>query len=322
MGLLFMRILVTGAAGYIGSNLCGLLKGAGHEVLGLDAFNDYYSVAIKRSNEAALRDLGIGVWDMDLACDGLTSAFEGIDAVVHLAAQPGISSRTPWEDYNRNNVVATHRLLEAAISAGVSRMVNVSSSSVYGLQATDSEESEPKPASWYGETKLAAELEIMGAYRLSGFSACSLRLFSVFGERERPEKLFPLLIRAIANDEAFPLYEGSLEHRRSFTYIGDICEGILAVLTNWDKSEGQIFNLGTDQCFTTGEAIGAVEKVMGKRAKIKRTPARLGDQAATHANIDKIRSILGWKPRTGLQEGVEKMVAWYMNEVHGKVDWR
>ena len=320
--LRYMRVLVTGAAGYIGSNLCRLLKGRGRDVVGLDAFNDYYAPAIKRHNAAGLDVDGIDVLEMDLASDDLSEALDGVDALVHLAAQPGISASTSWEDYNRNNVVATHRLLEAAKAAGVKRMVNICTSSVYGLHATDSEEVEPKPASWYGETKLAAEGEVMDAYRLSGFPACSLRLFSVFGERERPEKLFPRLIRAIADGEAFPLYEGSREHRRSFTYVGDICDGISTAIDRWDKSEGQIFNLGTDQCFTTGEAIETVQEVMGKEAKIEIVPARPGDQAATHANIDKIRSTLDWEPKTHLREGIERMVAWYMGDVHGKLDWR
>ncbi len=315
---------------------------AGTEVVGVDAFTDYYSASLKRGTGDRLKALGIEVLDADLARASLSATqgvlFENVDAVVHLAAQPGISASTPWEDYNRNNVVATHRLLEAARAAGIKRFVNVSSSSVYGLRAMDSEVGEPKPASWYGETKLAAELEVMGAVRQlgrkteggsgkmgdleNGFSACSLRLFSVFGERERPDKLFLRLIRAIANDEEFPLFEGSWEHQRSFTYVGDICEAISCVLNNWEKAEGQIFNVGTDQCFTTGEAIETVQEIMGKKARIKMLPPRPGDQAATHANIEKIRGVLGWEPRTSLREGLERMVKWYLDQVEGKIDWR
>ncbi len=161
----------------------------------------------------------------------------------------------------------------------------------------------------------------MAAHRTGDLSACSLRLFSVYGERERPEKLFPKLIRAIDLDEEFPLFEGSLEHKRSFTYVGDICEGILAAIENWDKAEGEIFNLGTDHSFTTGEAIQTVEEIMGKKARLKMVPARPGDQKATHANIDKIRSRLGWEPKTSLRDGLERMVEWYMRDVRGKVDW-
>lgn len=310
-----MKILITGAAGYIGSNLAMMAKALGYEVIGLDRFTDYYDVSIKRHNAAQLADLGVKTLELDLAEDDLQDAVSGVDCVVHLAGQPGISKATPWKDYNRNNTIATHRILEASRKAGVGRFVNISSSSVYGIRAMDAEVAEPKPASWYGETKLSAELEVMGAYRLMGFPACSLRLFSVFGERERPEKLFPKLIKAIDEDLEFPLFEGSLEHQRSFTYVGDICEGILTTIENWDKTEGEIFNLGTDQCFTTGEAIRTVEDIMGKKARIVTLPARPGDQKATHANIDKIRSRLGWSPKTPLRAGLEKMVDWYRGEV-------
>ncbi len=302
--------------------------GSGWEVVGVDAFTDYYSVGLKRATASLLKAEGVDLLEADLVdSTGLPEAdfrerLENVDAVVHLAAQPGISATTLWEDYNRNNVVATHRLLELAKGAGVKRFVNISSSSVYGLRAMDSEVGEPKPASWYGETKLAAELEVMGAHRLSGFPACSLRLFSVYGERERPDKMFPRLIRAIAHDEEFPLFEGSWEHQRSFTYVGDICEAISAVLSNWDKAEGEIFNVGTDQCFTTGEAIETVQEIMGRKARIKMLPPRPGDQAATHANIEKIRKTLGWEPKTSLGLGLERMVKWYLDEVRGKMDWQ
>lgn len=315
-----MKVLVTGAAGYIGSNLVLAMRERGLEVRAVDAFKDYYSPAIKRSNAACLAAKGVTVQEVDLAGDDLANLVEGCDGVVHLAGQPGLSSTTTWEAYNRNNVLATHRLLGA--SKGVNFFVNVSSSSVYGIHATDTEEVAAKPASWYGVTKLAAEQEAMASCRGNGVPACSLRFFSVYGERERPEKLFPKLIRAIANDEAFPLFEGSLQHKRSFTYVGDICEGIFATIEQWDRARGEIFNLGTDQCFTTGEGIAIVESIMGKKAKIEITPARAGDQMATHANIDKIRERLSWQPKTSLDEGLGKMVAWYMDEVHGKVDWK
>ncbi|EDY84241.1 hypothetical protein VDG1235_3872 [Verrucomicrobiia bacterium DG1235] len=327
-----VRVLITGVAGFIGSNLAKRLLEGGYDVVGVDAFTDYYSVALKRKSARGLVAEGVELLELDLAdaaCPAVTPHLENVDAVVHFAGQPGISARTPWEDYNRNNVVATHRLVEAASRAGVKRFVNISSSSVYGLRAMDSEVGEPKPASWYGETKLAAELEVMGAVRQGwqmedgklrnedgrgGFSACSLRLFSVYGERERPEKLFPRLMRAIGKGEAFPLFEGSWEHQRSFTYVGDICEAIVACLENWEKAEGEIFNVGTDKCFTTGEAIETVQAIMGKEARIEVMPRRPGDQAATHANIEKIRRVLGWEPRTSLREGLERMVRWYLDE--------
>jgi len=316
-----MRILITGAAGYIGSNLAFEAQSRGFEVSGADVITSYYNPDLKRFNEKRLNEAGIEIANTDLAEASLEELVGGVDGVVHLAGQPGISKATPWSDYNRNNVVATHRLIEAARVAGVSKFVNVSSSSVYGIRAMDTEVAEPKPASWYGETKLAAELEVMGSYRLTGFPACSLRLFSVYGERERPEKLFPRLIRAIDQDLEFPLFEGSLDHQRSFTYVGDICRAVLLALDGWDRAVGEIFNVGSDRCFSTGEAIAMVEEILGKQVRVKNVPARPGDQKATHANVDKIRDRLGWEPETALRDGLDQMVEWYLNEVKGQIDW-
>lgn len=223
-----MRLLITGAAGYIGTNLSLAAMERGIQIVGLDNLAPYYSPEIKRSNRDILKQRGCGFVEADLADGAWRSALEGVDAIVHLAGQPGISANTVWEDYERNNLIATHRLAEAATECpGLKAFVNISSSSVYGLHAMDRESAAPKPASWYGATKLAAEQEVMAAQRGRGLPACSLRLFSVYGERERPEKLCSKLIRAIDQDLEFPVFEGSLEHQRSFTYVGDICEGIL-----------------------------------------------------------------------------------------------
>jgi len=318
-----MKVLITGAAGYIGSNLAINLREKGLSPFGIDAFNDYYSPTIKRANAKSLKTAGIDVFECNLATDDLNSIVAQADAIVHLAAQPGISATTPWEDYHENNIIATHRLLEAAKqNDSLKLFANVATSSVYGLHATDTEEKPPKPASWYGATKLAAEQEALAMQRSMGLPACSLRLFSVYGPRERPEKLFPKLIKAIANDTEFPLYGNAREHQRSFTYVGDICDAILATLRNKERVIGEILNIGTDLCFTTGEAIETVEAVMGKKAKINHIEARPGDQKATHANIEKARRLLEWEPKTDLKTGVEKTVAWYMKEVHGKIDWK
>lgn len=317
-----MNILVTGSCGYIGSSLSLLLHQQGHRVVGLDSFSDYYSPAIKRHTATLLRQQGVEIKELDLALHPLEPVLASIDAIVHLAAQPGISATTPWEDYHRNNIIATHRLVETARQVCTPRFVNIATSSVYGLDATGSEETAPAPASWYGVTKLSAEQEVMAACRARTLSACSMRLFSVYGERERPDKLFPRLIRGLVANEEFPLFQGSQEHRRSFTYVGDICRGILCALEKWELAQGEIFNLGTDQAFTTAEAIQAAEEITGRKALLKHLPPRPGDQTATHANIDKIRRVLGWQPDTTLQAGLQRMIIWYRAEIHGRIDWR
>jgi len=316
-----MKILITGSCGFIGSSLALFLAARGHSVQGVDCYSSYYSPRLKHHNATRLRTAGIESFALDLAADVLDDALVDVEAIVHLAAQPGISAATSWEDYHRNNILATHHLVEAAKRAKISRFLNVATSSVYGLNATGSEETAPAPASWYGATKLAAEQEVMAAHRAGALSACSLRLFSVYGERERPDKLFPRLIRSLVENKELPLFQGSREHRRSFTYVGDICQGIASALDQWPKSRGEIFNLGTDQCFTTGDAIETAEKITGRQAPLKHLPPRPGDQAATHANIDKIRRVLGWQPETTLQAGLERMITWYRTDISGRVDW-
>jgi nucleoside-diphosphate-sugar epimerase len=315
-----MDILVTGAAGFIGSHLAERLAGAGHSVRGLDCFTDYYSVALKEMNARQIQGKGVELLRLDLAEDDLGAAVADVDFVYHSAAQPGISATTSFETYVRNNVTATYRLLEAVQAAPSFRgLINLSTSSVYGADASGDETTAPKPTSYYGVTKLAGEQLALAYARDRGLPACSLRLFSVFGPRERPEKLYSKLIRCIMEDEPFPLYEGSESHRRSYTYISDAVDGLVAALRNFDRCVGEIFNIGTDVTHTTGEAIETVEDVIGKKALIETAPRRPGDQLKTHADIEKARTVLNYNPTTTLKEGVEAMVEWYTEHIQGRV---
>ena len=258
---------------------------------------------------------------IDLARDDLRSAVKGIDLIYHAAAQPGISARVPFETYLRNNVIATQRLLEATRESGAIRgFVYVSTSSVYGFDATGDEEGEPRPASHYGVTKLAAEQLVLALAREEKYPSLSLRLFSVYGPRERPEKLYPQLIGAILERRPFPLYEGSEHHLRSYTFVGDIIDGMVAVIDKVDLCVGHIFNLGTNVALTTGEGIAIVEEITGRKVLIDARPRRPGDQLCTHANIGKASRILGYRPRTTLREGLEQSVAWYREQILGKID--
>ena len=149
-------------------------------------------------------------------------------------------------------------------------------------------------------------------------SVTVLRFFSVYGERERPEKLYHKLIKAIHEDKEFPLFEGAEKHIRSYTYIKDIVDGCILILQNLEKAKCQIFNLGTDKTFTTGEGIAFIEKIMGKKGKFKILPARSGDQLETSANIDKMRGFFGYNPSVDLETGLANQVKWYTEKIHNK----
>ena len=316
-----MDILVTGSAGFIGSHLSEHLVALGHSVLGVDCITDYYSKVLKELNANHIQEKGVSFLPLDLAKDDLSSATRNIEIVFHLAAQPGISARTSFELYLRNNVIATYRLLEALRRSNrFGGLINVSTSSVYGADATGNELTEPRPTSYYGVTKLSAEQLILSLARDQGFPACSLRLFSVYGPRERPEKLYPKLIGCILENKEFPLHEGSQHHVRSYTYIRDAINGLLAAMNNFDECIGEIFNIGTDAAITTAEGIRIVEAILGKSARIKMKSKRPGDQVRTHANIEKARNILGYNPTTLPTEGLKEEVEWYRQHILGKID--
>lgn len=314
-----VKILVTGAAGFIGSHLAERWRAAGHEVIGADNFDDYYDPSFKRNTAAELVDQGVQMTEIDLVTGDLRPLLEGVDVVYHLAAQPGNAPGTTFATYVRNNLMATQRLVEAA--GHVSAFVNISTSSVYGKVAQGDELTAPAPISNYGVTKLAAEQAVLARWRDRGFPACSCRLFSVYGERERPDKLYPLLLKALWQERPFPLFAGSLDHQRSFTYVGDIVDGLMAVWQHWDAARGEIFNLGNDDAISTGEGIGLVEQLTGRQVSYQHLPARAGDQQLTRAQIDKARRLLGYHPATAPREGLARMVKWYEQKIHGRVSY-
>ena len=308
-----MKILITGAAGFIGSHTAERLKDLGHEVIGVDNFSPYYSLELKRLNEKALTEKGITIINKDLRDTNLEEVLpKDIHYIFHYAAQPGISKTSTFEDYFSNNIIATKNLIDYALTLNNLKLfVNIGTSSIYGLEATFPESVAVKPASHYGVTKLTAEQMVLQKSRENIFKSCSLRLYSVIGPRERPEKMYTKLITCAFNDGAFPLYDGSASHLRSFTYVGDIVDGVVSVITNEAKLDGEIINLGTEVEHTTQEGIEAVEKVIGKSIKIDHVEARAGDQLRTKANIDKARKLLNYNPQTTLLQGVEAQVNWY-----------
>ncbi len=308
-----MTILVTGAAGFIGSHSAERLLSLGYEVICIDNFNSYYSTDLKKLNAKAVKEKGGTFVVMDLRNEeDYKKLPSDIDYIFHFAAQPGISSTSTFEDYFTNNVIATKNLIDYALSCNsLALFVNIGTSSIYGLEATFTEDVAPQPASHYGVTKLAAEQLVLQKSREQQLKACSLRLYSVIGPRERPEKMYTKLIANGLNNQACPLYQGSDKHLRSFTYVGDIVDGIVGVISNEEKVNGEVINLGTEVEHTTQDGIDAVAEVLGKEIKIDIVPKRAGDQFRTKANIDKARKLLNYNPQTSLLDSVKSQVAWY-----------
>ncbi len=314
-----MKILVTGAAGAIGSHLAEKLLELGHTVTGIDALTPYYDPRIKKSTGKILEDKGVKIIYQDLIHLESLSAVKEAEAIFHLAAQPGISSTTPFEEYLHNNIVATQKLLESSKeNKSLKAFINISTSSVYGERASGPETDEPKPTSWYGVTKLASEQLVLSNFRNSNLPVVNLRFFSVYGERERPEKFFHKLIKAMYEDKEINMYEGSENHVRSYSYVGDIVEGCIKTLEKYKDVLGETFNIGNDTTNTTGEGLKIVEEIMGKKAKVNIVPKRMGDQLETAANIAKARSILGYNPQIDLRTGLRREVEWYGNSIHGQ----
>ncbi|RNC86848.1 MAG: NAD-dependent epimerase/dehydratase family protein [Winogradskyella sp.] len=308
-----MKILVTGIAGFIGSHCAERLLAMGHSVYGIDNFSDYYDINLKTKNADAVIAKGGKIITLDLRD---TSSIKDLDTdfdyIFHFAAQPGLSKTATYQDYYANNVIGTEHLIDfAKKNEQLKLFVNIATSSIYGLEATFSEDVTPKPASDYGVTKHKAEQLVLEQSEASIFKACSLRLYSVIGPRERPEKMYTKLIDLGLKGEPFPLFEGSEKHLRSFTYVGDIIDGIVSVIGKETTVNNEIINLGTEAEYTTQQGIEAVERVIGKSITLKIKPKRKGDQLRTRANINKARKLLGYNPQTTLLQSVEAQVNWY-----------
>ena len=308
-----MNILVTGAAGFIGSHTAERLKEMGHNVIGVDNFSPYYDIFLKNKNAKALADKGIDVIDIDINSYNLHEHLpKELDFIFHFAAHPGISDKSSFDEYFSNNFLGTQKLI--LLAEGFEKkpyFVNIATSSIYGLEATFPETEIPKPASWYGVTKLAAEQLVLAKVRENKLEGSSFRMFSVYGPRERPDKLYTRLIDAGINNAKFPLFKGSEKHLRSFTYVQDIIDGLVKVLDLKDVCNGEIFNLGTEIESTTAEGIATVEKILGIKIETEEKPARSGDQNRTKANIDKAKELLDYNPQTTLEDGLKKQVAWF-----------
>lgn len=311
-----MRVVVTGCAGFIGSHLTEAALAAGDTVVGIDALTDYYDVAVKRQNLAA----GAGAAangrftfvEADLQTADLEPLLDGADVVYHQAGQPGV--RLSWsagfESYVGRNVIATQRLLEAAVRTRPARFVYASSSSVYGNAAaypTD-EQVLPQPHSPYGVTKLAAE-HLCGLYAANwDVPTTALRYFTVYGPRQRPDMGFHKFLSAALTGAALPLY-GDGEQVRDFTYVGDVVAANLAAGLS-DVPPGTVVNVAGGGAVTVNELLQLLAEIAGRELRIERLPEQAGDVRATGGTIDLARRLLGWQPQTDLRAGLTAEHDW------------
>jgi UDP-glucuronate 4-epimerase len=302
-----VRYVVTGAAGFIGSHLAETLVHAGHDVVGVDCFTDYYDVAEKHENAR-----GLDVRRLDLADEPLE--LDGVDGVFHLAGQPGVRSfGDVFPLYVRRNLLATHRVLETAAAAGV-RVVFASSSSVYGDAEAypTSEDAVPQPISPYGITKLGCE-HLARAYATGfGLDAVALRYFTVYGPRQRPDMFFRRVCDALLEGGSFEIY-GSGEQSRSFTEVGDAVEATIAAMER--AQGGALYNVGGGDEASMLEAIALLEQISGRTLDVSHAGVATGDVRRTRADVARIRAALGWEPRTSLVDGLDRMWSWASGRV-------
>ena len=306
-----MRIVVTGAAGFIGSTLSEALVAAGHDVVGLDAFIDYYPRPMKEANLAGLADApSFRFGEVDLRTDDLDPWLDGADAILHEAAMAGLMrSWTDLELYTSCNILATNRLIEAARRARVRRFVLASTSSVYGTEAVGDEDRPLEPSSPYGITKLAAEKLVLAHVALHEFPATIIRYFSIYGPRQRPDMAYHKFIEAMLDRQPITVY-GDGEQTRSNTYIDDAVTGTILALER--GAMGGIYNIGGGRTISLNEAIALIGEHVGVEPIVEREAARPGDQRHTSADVARARAALGYAPTVEPAEGLARQVAWHL----------
>ena len=312
-----MKMLVTGAAGFIGSHLAERLAGRGDTVVGVDNFNNYYDPARKRRNAEVVRQAGATVIEADIRDrEKMMSLFEEhrFDAVAHIAAMAGVRNSVAnpalYMDVNLNG---TQTLMDSSREVGVQNFVFASTSSIYGdtpnipFQETDPCLEPPQP---YAAAKRAAELLGFTYHKLYGLNFTATRFFTVYGPRGRPDMMPGLLAESLYYDRLIPLYEGNM--RRDWTFVDDIVSGVMLAL---DKPLGyEIFNIGRGEPQPLADFIETIESVSGRKARLEPQPKLAADVYVTYADITKAQTLLGFEPNVSIREGIERFWRWYEEE--------
>ena len=307
-----MKDLVTGAAGFIGSSLIDSLLGKGRNVVGVDDFSRNYDPKQKRENlEEALQNVNFEMRSENLLEPGSLEMLNEVDTVYHLAGQPGV--QTSWgssfETHLERNVLATQLPLERCLENNVRRVVMASSSSVYGPTNRESKETDlPHPVSPYGVSKLAAE-HLASVYAERGLDVISLRLFTVYGPRQRPDMSIHRMFNSALKGEPFPLW-GEGKQRRSFTFVDDIVE-VFQLAGNVREARNRVLNAGGAEPVELLDLIKTVEELVGCPITLQQLQKRPGDPDLTCASKDLVTEELGWKPKTPLEIGLRSQLQWH-----------
>ncbi|OKH11717.1 UDP-glucose 4-epimerase [Fischerella major NIES-592] len=308
------KSIVTGAAGFIGSHLVEALLKRGEEVIGIDEFNDYYDPTIKRKNIAHLQNHPrFTLVEGNIQFLDWKTLLKNVDVIYHQAAQAGV--RASWGEgfraYTERNINSTQVLLEAAKDTpSLKRLVFASTSSVYGDAETlpTHEEICPKPVSPYGITKLAAE-RLCGLYHKNfGVPFVSLRYFTVYGPRQRPDMAFHKFFKAVLTDEAIPIY-GDGQQTRDFTFVSDAVAANLAAATVLE-AVGEIFNIGGGSRVVLAEVLQTMEEIVGHPIKKNHVEKAMGDARHTAADVSKAQKVLGYQPQVSLYDGLKQEWQW------------
>jgi nucleoside-diphosphate-sugar epimerase len=310
--------LVTGAAGFIGSHLAERLLERGETVIGVDRMSDYYDPAVKAANVDQLREhAAFSFVEADIVQIASPALLDDVSHVYHLAGQPGV--RPSWgrsfEIYGNDNVMATQALLEAAKEVSLERFVYAPSSSIYGNaeRFPTTEEDKPQPLSPYGVTKLAAE-HLCHLYAKSyGVPACSLRYFSVYGPRQRPDMAFHRFIRAAAAGEPLRIFGDGLQ-TRDFTYVGDIVAATLAAGEH--GAPGEVYNVAGGSRVTVLEVLGMLGRILDAEIDVRHEQAARGDARDTSGDTTKAHRELGYAPSVSLEEGLAAQVEAALERTH------
>lgn len=303
-----MAVLVTGCAGFIGSHLCEKLLQSGENVIGVDILSSYYPIERKQHNLELLKKYASFTFvEANLVSLDYHTMLKGISTIYHLAGQPGV--RLSWgkefNEYIEHNIRATQSLLEAVKNVPLQKFIYASSSSVYGNVDRDifTETDVPMPFSPYGVTKLAGEHLVNSYHANYGVPASSLRFFTVFGPRQRPDMAFQRIVEALIDGKEFSVY-GDGTQVRDFTYVEDIVNGCIAA-AHRGKS-GEIYNLGGTNLASLNEVLNLVQEIGGKKLNIKYVEKQSGDVKKTRANIAKAQRDLLYQPNVSLAEGLKR----------------